>query len=160
MAESVAKVARKVNEAVETGAQHLDLSSCALNSFPTGLYFVMRSVSDKILSISLANNELKTLGGTFFTTFTQLQELNLEGNLLEKLHAEICNLPNLKSINLCRNKFATFPEELIRIPSLETINLESNEITASVTLCPNFPQSPVPCMHSCMKYGIYKVLVV
>ncbi|XP_075697683.1 leucine-rich repeat-containing protein 20 [Rhinoderma darwinii] len=128
MAEAVAKVARKVNELVESGGHHLDLSDCALNCFPTGLYLVMSTVADKIFSISLANNELKNLSGKFFTTFERLQELNLEGNSLEKLPHEVCLLLNLKMINVARNKLVTFPDELTKIQCIKNINLEGNQI--------------------------------
>ncbi|KAM5142292.1 leucine-rich repeat-containing protein 20 isoform 1-T2 [Mantella aurantiaca] len=128
MAEAVARVARKVNEVVESGGHRLDLSSCSLNSFPTGLYLAMSTVSDEISSISLANNEIKSLAGKFFTTFRNLEELDLQGNLLEKLPVEACLLPNLKKIDLSRNKFEAFPEELTRIQCIENINLEGNQI--------------------------------
>ncbi|XP_075072695.1 leucine-rich repeat-containing protein 20 [Mixophyes fleayi] len=128
MAEAVARVARRVNEVVENGGHHLDLSSCALNAFPTGLYLPINAVADKIYSISLANNELKSLMGKFFTTFKELQELNLEGNLFERLPDEASSLCNLKVINLSRNKLDKFPDELTKIQSIESINLEGNQI--------------------------------
>ncbi|XP_072280586.1 leucine-rich repeat-containing protein 20 [Pyxicephalus adspersus] len=66
--------------------------------------------------------------GKFFTVYKNLQELDLEGNLLEKLPVEVSSLPNLQNINLSKNKFERFPEELTRIQSMESINLESNQI--------------------------------
>ncbi|XP_056386468.1 leucine-rich repeat-containing protein 20 [Hyla sarda] len=128
MAEAVAKVARRVNEVVENGGHHLDLSECSLSSFPTGLYLATSTVVDQIFSISLAKNELKSLAGKFFTTFKALQELSLEGNLLEKLPHEASLLCNLKIINLARNKFDTFPDQLTEIQCIENINLEDNKI--------------------------------
>ncbi|XP_069836653.1 leucine-rich repeat-containing protein 20 isoform X2 [Dendropsophus ebraccatus] len=128
MAEAVARVARRVNEVVENGGHHLDLSECALSSFPTGLYLAVNTVTDQIYSISLANNELKILAGKFFTTFKALQELNIEGNFLEKLPHEAGLLCNLKMINLARNKLDTFPDELTKIQCIENINLEGNQI--------------------------------
>ncbi|XP_069836651.1 leucine-rich repeat-containing protein 20 isoform X1 [Dendropsophus ebraccatus] len=130
MAEAVARVARRVNEVVENGGHHLDLSECALSSFPTGLYLAVNTVTDQIYSISLANNELKILAGKFFTTFKALQELNIEGNFLEKLPHEAGLLCNLKMINLARNKLDTFPDELTKIQCIENINLEGNQIKA------------------------------
>ncbi|XP_063817518.1 leucine-rich repeat-containing protein 20 isoform X2 [Pseudophryne corroboree] len=128
MAEAVARVARRVNEVVENGGHHLDLSSCALNAFPTGLYLAMKSVADQIYSISLANNELKSLTGKFFTTFKELQELDLEGNLLARLPGEVSFLTNLKVINLSKNKLDKFPDELTKVQCIESINLEANQI--------------------------------
>ncbi|XP_053306128.1 leucine-rich repeat-containing protein 20 [Spea bombifrons] len=128
MAEAVARVARKVNEVVENGGHHLDLSSCALNSFPIGLYVVMTNVTQDIQSITLANNEIKALTNKFFSTFSQLQDLNLEGNVLRQLPNEVNHLLFLKSINLSRNKFQEFPDKLLDINSMESINLEDNQI--------------------------------
>ncbi|XP_075466877.1 leucine-rich repeat-containing protein 20 isoform X3 [Ascaphus truei] len=128
MAEAVARVARKVNEVVENGDNHLDLSNCALNAFPTGLYVVMSNVAQDIHFITLANNELKSLTSKFFTSFTQLRELNLEGNNLRELPKDISTLMHLKSINLSRNKFQEFPEKLLNVNTLESINLEDNQI--------------------------------
>ncbi|OCT71878.1 leucine-rich repeat-containing protein 20 [Xenopus laevis] len=128
MAEAVARVARKVNEVVENGEHHLDLSECALNAFPIGLYVVMKSVAQDIRSINLANNEIKALTGKFFTTFIQLEELNLAGNTLQRLPDEVNTLVQLKSINLSKNKIQDFPENLLDIKTLERINLEDNQI--------------------------------
>ncbi|KAM4636709.1 leucine-rich repeat-containing protein 20 [Discoglossus pictus] len=128
MAEAVARVASRANEVKETGASHLDLSNCALNAFPISLYLVLKEVAPGITSITLANNELKSLNSRFFTTFTQLQELNLEGNVLKKLPDEVGGLTELKSINLAKNKFENFPESLLNAFSIENINLEDNQI--------------------------------
>ncbi|XP_069609409.1 leucine-rich repeat-containing protein 20 [Ranitomeya imitator] len=128
MAEAVAKIARRVNKVVEDGEHHLDLSDCELSSFPTGLYLATSAVADKILSISLTNNQLKSLPGKFCTNFKELQELNVDGNFLEKLPHEASLLSNLKKINLARNKLDTFPDELTQIQCIENINLEGNQI--------------------------------
>ncbi|XP_073452672.1 leucine-rich repeat-containing protein 20 isoform X1 [Aquarana catesbeiana] len=128
MGEAVARVARRVNDLIESGGHHLDLSGCCLNAYPTGLYLATSSVSDKITSISLANNELKGMTKKFFTTYQTIEELDLQGNQLEKLPVELGLLPILKIINLSKNKFEVFPEELTRIQSLESINLEGNQI--------------------------------
>ncbi|XP_075466876.1 leucine-rich repeat-containing protein 20 isoform X2 [Ascaphus truei] len=106
----------------------MNLSNCALNAFPTGLYVVMSNVAQDIHFITLANNELKSLTSKFFTSFTQLRELNLEGNNLRELPKDISTLMHLKSINLSRNKFQEFPEKLLNVNTLESINLEDNQI--------------------------------
>ncbi|XP_058433974.1 leucine-rich repeat-containing protein 20 isoform X2 [Marmota monax] len=128
MGEAVARVARKVNETVESGSDTLDLAECKLVSFPVGIYKVLRNVSDQIHLITLANNELKSLTSKFMTTFSQLRELHLEGNFLHRLPTEVGSLQHLKVIDLSRNQFQDFPEQLTTLPSLETINLEENEI--------------------------------
>ncbi|CAH2321823.1 Hypothetical predicted protein [Pelobates cultripes] len=128
MAEAVARVARKVNEVVEKREKHLDLSQCALTSFPVGLYVVMVDVTQDIQSITLANNEIKTMTSKFFSIFTQLVELNLEGNVLQNLPDNISSLTFLTSINLSKNKFQEFPNKLLDVSTIECINLEDNEI--------------------------------
>ncbi|KAG8435136.1 hypothetical protein GDO86_013185, partial [Hymenochirus boettgeri] len=128
MAEAVARVARKVNEVVENGESHLDLSECSLNAFPIGLYVVIGSAAQGIHSITLANNEIKALTNKFFDVFTQLQVLNLEGNILQQLPDEVSNLGQLKSINLSKNKIKDFPRNLLDVNTLESINLEGNQI--------------------------------
>ncbi|XP_065408037.1 leucine-rich repeat-containing protein 20 isoform X2 [Chrysemys picta bellii] len=138
MGEAVARVARKVNETVENGAESLDLADCKLMMFPIGIYKVMRNVTEGIHLITLANNELKSVTSKFITTFSQMRELNLEGNYLRRLPEEMRTLLHLKVINLSRNKFRHFPEQLTTLKALETINLEENEITGlTVSYCVN-----------------------
>ncbi|NWI91300.1 LRC20 protein, partial [Pitta sordida] len=129
MGEAVARVARKVNDTVENKTDSLDLANCKLMTFPVGIYKAMRSVTEGIHRISLANNELKSITSRFVTTFSQLRELNLAGNYLHRLPEEITSLLHLRAINLSRNRFRRFPEPLATVTSLETIDLEENEIT-------------------------------
>ncbi|XP_009996504.1 PREDICTED: leucine-rich repeat-containing protein 20 [Chaetura pelagica] len=129
MGEAVARVARKVNHTVENKTDSLDLANCKLMTFPVGIYKAMRSVTEGIHHISLANNELKSLTSRFVATFSQLRELNLAGNYLHRLPEELTSLRHLRAINLSRNRFRRFPEPLAALTSLETIDLEENEIT-------------------------------
>lgn len=50
-----------------------DLSDCGLVSFPDGVFKMIRSCTDNIHKISLANNQIKALSNKFFITFTQLR---------------------------------------------------------------------------------------
>lgn len=129
MAQDVANVARRVNEAVEEGKNHLDLSNCKLVSFPDGVFKVLRTVTENIHSITLANNELKALTNKFFATFVQLRELDLQGNVLTKLPDAVGEMQHLTSINLSQNKLTSFPDRLTDVHTLETINLENNQIS-------------------------------
>ncbi|NXW49442.1 LRC20 protein, partial [Nyctiprogne leucopyga] len=129
MGEAVARVARKVNDTVENKTDSLDLANCKLMTFPVGIYKAMRTVTEGIHCISLANNELKSITSQFVTTFSQLRELNLAGNYLHRLPEEVTSLLHLQTINLSRNRFRRFPEPLATITTLETIDLEENEIT-------------------------------
>uniref|UniRef100_A0A8B9S8S4 Leucine rich repeat containing 20 n=1 Tax=Apteryx owenii TaxID=8824 RepID=A0A8B9S8S4_APTOW len=128
MGEAVARVARRVNDTVENKSDSLDLAECKLMTFPVGIYKAVRSVADGIHRITLANNELKALASRFVTTFSQLRELNLEGNYLHRLPEEVGSLLHLRAINLSRNRFWHFPEPLAAVSALETIELEENEI--------------------------------
>ncbi|KFP38100.1 Leucine-rich repeat-containing protein 20, partial [Chlamydotis macqueenii] len=128
MGEAVARVARKVNDTVENKTDSLDLANCKLIAFPVGIYKAVRSVTEGIHRISLANNELKSLTGRFLTTFSQLRELNLAGNYLHRLPEEVTSLLHLRAIDLSRNRFRRFPEPLAAVATLETIDLEENEI--------------------------------
>lgn len=50
-----------------------DLSNCKLISFPDGVFKVLRSVSEDIRVITLADNEMKVISSKFFSTFTNLR---------------------------------------------------------------------------------------
>nr|XP_009500128.1 PREDICTED: leucine-rich repeat-containing protein 20 [Phalacrocorax carbo] len=141
MGEAVARVARKVNDTVENKTDSLDLANCKLMTFPVGIYKAMRSVTEGIHHISLANNELKSLTSRFVTTFNQLRELNLAGNYLHRLPEEVTSLLHLRAINLSRNRFRRFPEPLAAVTALETIDLEENEITATEEPASGFPSA-------------------
>ncbi|XP_028651357.1 leucine-rich repeat-containing protein 20 [Erpetoichthys calabaricus] len=152
MGEAVANVARRINETVEKGADTLDLAACKLINFPEGVYKVLRSVTDNIHVINLADNELKAVTSKFITTFSQLRVLNLEGNSLTQLPEIIGSMMHLTSINLARNKFTVFPENLTTIKTLQNINLEGNgiselpleKLTAMTTLqCLNMKSNPL-----------------
>ncbi|KAM4525908.1 leucine-rich repeat-containing protein 20 [Fundulus diaphanus] len=129
MAEAVANVARRINATVEEGKDCLDLSNCQLISFPDGVFKVLRTVSENIRIITLAENKIKAISRKFFSTFTQLRELDLQGNILTKLPDEVVEMEHMTSINLANNSFAVFPEKLTEIATLERIDLEGNSIT-------------------------------
>ncbi|XP_028287286.1 leucine-rich repeat-containing protein 20 [Parambassis ranga] len=129
MAEAVANVARRINATVEEGKDTLDLSNCKLISFPDGVFKVLRSITENICVITLADNEMKAISSKFFSTFTQLRELDLQGNVLTKLPDSIGEMKHLTSISLANNSFSVFPEKLTEIATLERIDLEGNSIT-------------------------------
>ncbi|XP_078135928.1 leucine-rich repeat-containing protein 20 [Sander vitreus] len=129
MGEAVANVARRVNATVEEEKDTLDLSNCKLISFPDGVFRVLKGVSENICIITLADNEMKAISSKFFSTFTQLRELDLRGNVLTKLPDAVGEMEHLTCINLANNSFSIFPEKLTEIATLERINLEGNSIT-------------------------------
>ncbi|XP_037547029.1 leucine-rich repeat-containing protein 20 [Nematolebias whitei] len=128
MAEAVAKVAQRVNEAVEEGKDSLDLSNCQLVSFPDGVFKLLRNVTENICVITLADNKLKSISSKFFETFTHLRELDLQGNVLTKLPDTVGEMEHLTFISLAHNSFSIFPDKLAEIASLEKIDLEGNSL--------------------------------
>ncbi|XP_064001731.1 leucine-rich repeat-containing protein 20 isoform X3 [Pogoniulus pusillus] len=105
MGEAVARVARKVNETVENKADSLDLANCKLMTFPVGIYKAMRSVTEGIHRISLANNELKSITSRFIATFSQLREVPVE---------KLATMTALRSLNLQANPVAPELRLLVR----------------------------------------------
>ncbi|XP_063338041.1 leucine-rich repeat-containing protein 20 isoform X3 [Pelmatolapia mariae] len=100
-----------------------------LASFPDGVFKVLRTVTENIRVITLADNEMKAVSSKFFTTFTQLRELDLQGNVLTKLPDSVSEMKHLTSINLANNKFSIFPDKLTEIATLEHIDLQGNSLT-------------------------------
>uniref|UniRef100_A0AAY5ERF1 Leucine rich repeat containing 20 n=1 Tax=Electrophorus electricus TaxID=8005 RepID=A0AAY5ERF1_ELEEL len=129
MGEAVVRVARRINATAEEGRDTLDLSDCKLISFPDGVFKVLRTCTDNIREITLADNEIKALPNKFFTTFVQLRELNLQGNRLTKLPDAVGDMEHLISINLSRNCLSVFPQRLTGVRTLQHIRLENNQIT-------------------------------
>ncbi|XP_059677383.1 leucine-rich repeat-containing protein 20 isoform X2 [Gavia stellata] len=105
MGEAVARVARKVNDTVENKTDSLDLANCKLMTFPVGIYKAMRSVTEGIHHISLANNELKSLTSRFVTTFSQLREVPAE---------KLASMASLRSLNLRANPVGPEVRLLVR----------------------------------------------
>ncbi|KAA0724850.1 Leucine-rich repeat-containing protein 20 [Triplophysa tibetana] len=129
MAQAAANVARRINETIEEGRDCLDLSDCDLISFPEGVFKMLRSCTDNIHKVSLANNQLKALGNKFFQIFSQLRDLDVQGNVLTSLPDSVGDMEHLITINLSRNKLTVFPERLSCVKSLQNINVEGNQIT-------------------------------
>ncbi|XP_030343534.1 leucine-rich repeat-containing protein 20 isoform X2 [Strigops habroptila] len=105
MGEAVARVARKVNDTVENKTDSLDLANCKLMTFPIGIYKAMRSVTEGIHCISLANNELKSITNRFVTTFNQLREVPTE---------KLASMASLRSLNLRANPVGPEVRLLVR----------------------------------------------
>ncbi|XP_016141053.1 leucine-rich repeat-containing protein 20-like [Sinocyclocheilus grahami] len=125
----MANVARRINATVEEQRDSLDLSGCGLVSFPDGIFKMIRSCTDNIQKISLANNQIKALSNKFFLTFTRLREVDLQGNVLTTLPEAVGNMQHLISIDVSRNKLRVFPERLTDVSSLQHISVEENQIT-------------------------------
>lgn len=51
----------------------VDLSNCQLVTFPDGAFKLLRTVTENIHVITLADNKMKAISSKFFTTFTNLK---------------------------------------------------------------------------------------
>uniref|UniRef100_A0A3P9MZV9 Leucine rich repeat containing 20 n=1 Tax=Poecilia reticulata TaxID=8081 RepID=A0A3P9MZV9_POERE len=146
MAEAVANVARRINATVEEGKDSLDLSNCQLISFPDGVFKVLRTVSENIRIVTLADNKMKAISSKFFSTFTQLRGRDKHASLCSFSHSySIKNeavvftlfapqmsteVEHLTSINLANNKLPL--EKLSAMPALKWLNIKSNPLSSSI----------------------------
>ena len=80
-------------------------------------------------SLDLSNQGLAKIPMSIFAK-TDLQELNLSGNLLSgSLPAEIRLLTNLHVLNLSHNNFTGVPAEIGQLKNLEVLDLSYNNLT-------------------------------
>lgn len=105
-----------------------DLSNCKLISFPDGVFKVLRSVSENINVISLADNEMKALPSKFFSTFTQLR-----GSVLYTLIHGLSLRENKLFFSKKKRKYNNTRSESL----LESFNMLQNW-TCKVTFSPNY----------------------
>ncbi|XP_029416813.1 leucine-rich repeat-containing protein 20 isoform X3 [Nannospalax galili] len=129
MGEAVARVARKVNETVESGSDTLELR--------------------------LEGNYLYRLPNEV-SSLQHLQAIDLSRNQFQDFPEQLTNLPKLETINLEENEIVDVPvEKLAAMPALRVINLRLNPLSAEVQ-CDQLPQVlalPFPTMLDCMNYG-------
>ncbi|KAE8591050.1 hypothetical protein XENTR_v10018293 [Xenopus tropicalis] len=102
MAEAVAQVARRVNEVVESGGNHLELN--------------------------LAGNTLQRLPDEV-NTLIQLKSINLSKNKIQDFPGNLLDIKTLEIINLEDNQITDVPvDKLSCMPSLQSVNLKANPI--------------------------------
>ncbi len=73
-------------------------------------------------------HRLKTLP-SFFTSLTQLRDVNLRSNNLTELPQAIGNLSQLTQLNLKTNNLTTLPESFTTLSKLINLNLYGNSLT-------------------------------
>uniref|UniRef100_A0A8C0N774 Leucine-rich repeat protein SHOC-2 n=2 Tax=Canis lupus familiaris TaxID=9615 RepID=A0A8C0N774_CANLF len=106
MGEAVARVARKVNETVESGSDTLELH--------------------------LEGNFLHRLPNEV-STLRHLQAIDLSRNQFRDFPEQLTTLPALETINLEENNIVDVPvEKLAAMPALRSINLRFNPLSAEV----------------------------
>ena len=135
MASDCARVYERVEAAKESG--FLNLSECKLTQIPNGVFMVMKStrepeVDPPITRLSLAKNALKNFPSKIIretTLFGRLTSLDISGNKIGQLPAELTSLDQLTEVNLAGNKFEYLPEIVWSLPAgLKRLNLADNSI--------------------------------
>jgi Leucine-rich repeat (LRR) protein len=87
------------------------------------------SVTLASVKLDLNGQQLKKVPDYVFNQ-TNLQELNISGNLLTgALQAEIRQLRNLKILNASHNLMTGVPAEIGQLENLEYLNLANNQLT-------------------------------
>lgn len=125
--------------------EKLDLTSCALTRFPTGL------AANKHLKEIILNSNSIQLSNSKIELLSTVEKLALQRNKLESVPEQIKNLPNLKQLTLnhnsirhvdlalgdltyleqvsfYRNKLTQIPEGVFKLDKLKEIDLYYNEI--------------------------------
>ena len=77
--------------------------------------------------LGLNQNQLSSFP-EILTHLTELEELELAGNLLEALPFSFSQFSQLRKLDLSNNRLSVFPEVLLRLDSLEELNLSNNQL--------------------------------
>ena len=88
----------------------------------------IRSIAPWVVSLTLDNNDLRTLPHEMFT-LTQLRRLDLSQNILEDVPANLLALPNLEYLSLGHNRLKDLPETTHWSASLLSLDLSDNLLT-------------------------------
>lgn len=116
-----AEALRRINEAVRSGTNQLDLSQLELTSLPPEIGGLTG-----LTTLSLSGNQLTALppeiGG-----LAGLTTLNLFNNRLAALPPEIRFFSDLTHLILENNQLASLPESIVNLSSLQELTLHGNE---------------------------------
>jgi len=85
---------------------------------------------DNVYRLKLKREHLKNIPAEVFSSFKNLQYLDLSKNSLTELPPEIGNLKNLKHLNLSKNKLSTLPPEIGKLESLKELVVNQNNIAS------------------------------
>lgn len=103
--------------------EKLDLSSCALTRFPTGLTknTYLKEIVLNSNSIQLSNSRIEFL--------PSVEKLALQRNKLDAIPEQIKNLPNLKQLTLNHNSISVVDPALGELQHIEQISFYRNKLT-------------------------------
>jgi len=79
--------------------------------------------------LSLADNHIKRVPHNIGTYLAELQTLSLNGNEIETLPSEFCNLSNLQCLELSHNPLFVLPREFGELKSLTEFECDSTNLT-------------------------------
>ncbi len=154
--EAYQQAEQKIQEALQSGATELDLSSMQLTELPDSIgqlkqlrkldlgHDWQKKEEDKnrlttlhpslgqltqLTELNLSSNQLTTLPPSL-GQLTQLTELNLSNNQLTTLPDSLGQLTQLTELNLSNNQLTTLPEWLGQLTQLTNLNLSNNQLTA------------------------------
>ncbi|WYD80808.1 MAG: COR domain-containing protein [Candidatus Electrothrix gigas] len=115
---------RRIEEARETGATELNLSSQGLNELPPELFQLKN-----LIRLVLDNNELNSLPSEILQ-LQHLKRLYLSINKFSSLPSDIFQLGSLTALYLIGNQLVELPSEINRLHNLSTLNLRDNQLTS------------------------------
>ncbi|CAM9261598.1 unnamed protein product [Chrysoparadoxa australica] len=101
----------------------LDISGLELVKLPKSL-----SSCFKLKTLLLGENKLSSDIVAALGTLISLTELQLNGNELTELPAELLRLANLTMLDLSHNQIKVFPEEISKLAKLTTLLVNNNSI--------------------------------
>lgn len=122
--ETVLRMKDRLQECLQTQARALDLSGLALPGLPR----VVGERFGHVQRLDLALNKLAVLPD--LARLTALEELDLTGNVLAALPAEVGALTGLRVLALNGNVLAALPAAVGRLACLEKLELNNNMLGA------------------------------
>ncbi|BFZ13292.1 hypothetical protein BsWGS_16331 [Bradybaena similaris] len=105
--------------------QVLNLGNNALEEFPAILQH-LRSLE----KLHLFGNKITHIDSNALNGFQHLIFLNLNGNKLQKLPLQICNLTSLQHLSLDNNQITELPIEFCTLSVLRELHIAGNKLTS------------------------------
>ncbi|MEH1900945.1 MAG: COR domain-containing protein [Nostoc sp.] len=93
------------------------------------LQIIEQAARDKVTELNLSGQGLTTLPAEI-GQLTNLQSLNLYSNQLSSLPAEFGQLTNLQFLHLIRNQLSSLPAEIGQLTNLQFLDLSSNQLSS------------------------------